>query len=147
MAPQFTTTAGLFFLGLRLCIARAKSSFPVPLSPSIRTVVRLSATSGSISNSSYILWFFDMISSKVYFSSIFLRSFSTRLISLKVSTAPIISPSSSFSNAVDMLIGVCSPAAFMILATLSLAGSPVFIVCLRAQLPSHISAFRTSLHS
>jgi len=37
-APQWTTTIGLYRRGLNRWTARATSSFPVPLSPSIRTV-------------------------------------------------------------------------------------------------------------
>ena len=37
-APQLTLTKGLFTRELKLCIERATNSFPVPLSPSIKTV-------------------------------------------------------------------------------------------------------------
>ena len=49
-AAQLTATKGFFLRGERLWIARANSSLPVPLGPSISTVVLLAAIWGRISN-------------------------------------------------------------------------------------------------
>jgi hypothetical protein len=45
MAAQFTLMNGRAPLALHWCIARATSSFPVPVSPVIRTVLRVADTS------------------------------------------------------------------------------------------------------
>ena len=44
MAAQFTVTKGLSRRGLNWCIAREKTSFPVPLSPVRSTVASVGAT-------------------------------------------------------------------------------------------------------
>jgi len=44
MAPQLTLTRGRERRALRLCTARATSSLPVPVSPTISTVVSVGAT-------------------------------------------------------------------------------------------------------
>ena len=55
MAPQFTITRGSARRLDKLWIAFAISSLPVPLSPSIRIVLSLRATSGNMLNISCIL--------------------------------------------------------------------------------------------
>ena len=44
MAAQLTVTKGILWRALRLWMARATSSLPVPVSPVMRTVLRVAAT-------------------------------------------------------------------------------------------------------
>ena len=55
MDAQFTATNAFSFLGLFSCIKRARSSFPVPLSPDKRTVASLEAATIAIDTSFCIL--------------------------------------------------------------------------------------------
>ena len=64
MAAQFIATKWLSFLGLRLCIALAMSSLPVPLSPKINTLALLLATLGTIEYNSSIGGLLPMIFSR-----------------------------------------------------------------------------------
>ena len=51
IAPQFTTKKGFVFRSETPCTARATRSFPVPLSPVMSTVLRLSVTRVMVSDS------------------------------------------------------------------------------------------------
>ena len=48
MAAQFTLISGMSRCALRAWMARATSSLPVPVSPVIRTVLLVSATSSAL---------------------------------------------------------------------------------------------------
>lgn len=114
-AAQLTAMNGPFLRGDRLWIALAISSFPVPVGPSIRTGLSLSAISGRKERISLILSCLPTISLlvKERFTCVLSSSISER--SLKVSTPPMMFPSSFHRMAVLMLMGFLSPFLVIIL--------------------------------
>ncbi len=105
----------------------------MPLAPSIITELSLSAISGRILKSSCMCLFLLTMSSKVNPDLSVLRKLVISLISLNVSTPPIIVPFLSFKTAVFMLIGIFSPVFFIMYMVLFIKGLPVVMVSFNAQ--------------
>ena len=118
-------------------MARASSSFPEPLGPSMRTVLSLTAMSGS---SEKIFWkasLLPMMSSKVYWLWISLRSCSRVERSRNVSTAPRSVPFSALRTALLALMGRDRACWVRIRAGRSMTSLPVSNVSRMGQAPSH----------
>lgn len=103
--PAVDGDKGLVFRPDRLCRALASSSLPVPVSPSMSTVLSLSATWGRMAKIFFIALLRLTMSPTVKLPLNSRRNSSTRLWSRKVSTPPRILPSSSFSGEVETVIG------------------------------------------
>ena len=87
---------------------------PVPLSPSMRTVLLLSATIGNRSSTRRIAALLPTMAARAPPLDVPLRRISIRLRSRKVSTPPVTRPSESRSTLAEMLTGIRSPCALRI---------------------------------
>ena len=125
-------------------MARATSSFPVPLAPSMSTLLSLAATMGRTSKSRFIAALRPMMSWKEYVDSSFRRSSSTCRRSWKVSTPPMIRPSSLRRGVAEIRMGIWLPSTSMMYATGPVAGPSISRALRSAHALSQMFARKTS---
>ena len=111
MATQFTATKGLSLRRLTSWMARAKSSLPVPDSPSRSTEASLAARGCRMSSTRVMTWLWPTMSPRVCRSLSVRRRIWLSVRSRKVSTAPLTRPFSSRRREALMLTAARGPVA------------------------------------